>query len=293
MRAQLGGSCRDLIKRVSIVLANYCPHCVPLSLSNAHRMAEDLGVPLLVLDIEIPEQLEAADRLVEEHGDWSEDYLIPQIFVEHADGRVDHLLTGFSEAVSVTEASWKALFSSSHYQSLAQEQTVVSHPHASSHRKSLKEFVKKYLTFQGQCYRHCDNPSSLAHLRSDLKNVIGAYVCPSGYVSRVVYFSVNPDIKLLKAFLHSQVGAEIVTDRDIRPATRHGWELGSDAMAEIGKVSPTGVIKEEYWTVYPKTEDERRRGIFLCSNPEKGRRCSRLFVQDKNSRNRQCPKCKQ
>jgi hypothetical protein len=45
-------------------------------------MAEDLGVSLLSLDIEIPEQLEAADRLVKEHGDWSEDYLIPQVFVD-------------------------------------------------------------------------------------------------------------------------------------------------------------------------------------------------------------------
>lgn len=255
-------------------------------------MAEDLGVPLLSLDIESPEQLEAADRLVEEHGDWSEDYLIPQVFVEYMDGRVDHLLTGFSEAVSVTEASWKALFSSTHYQSLVNGQTAASHPHPASHCKSLKEFVDKYLTFQAQCYRHCDNPSSLVHLRSDSKNVIGAYVCPSGYVSRVVYFSAYPDIKPLKAFLYSQVGEEIAADRDIRPATRHGWELGSDALAEIGKVSPTGVIKEVYWTVYPKTEDEGRRGIFLCSSREQGKRCSRLFVQEKKSRNRQCPKCK-
>ena len=255
-------------------------------------MSRDLGVPLLTLDIEIPEQLEAADRLVEEHGDWSEDYLIPQVFVEHMDGRVDHVLTGFSEAVSVTEGSWKALFSSSYYQSLAHKQPAISHPHSSSHRKSLKEFVEVYLTFEGQCYRHCDSPSSFIDLRSDSDNVIGAYVCPGGYVSRVVYFSVHPDVKQFKSFLISQVGEEIVTDRDIRPATRHGWELGSDAMAEIGEVSPTGVIKEIYWTVYAKTEDERRRGVFVCSHPGKGIGCNRLFVQDKKSRNRLCPKCK-
>ena len=192
----------------------------------------------------------------------------------------------------MTEASWKALFSSRHYQNLAHEQTPVSRPHPSSHQKSLKQFVEKYLTFQGQCYGHCDNPSSLVHLQSDSKNVIGAYVCPSGYVSRVVHFSVYPDIKPFRAFLNSQVGEEIVTDRDIRPATRHGWELGSDALTEIGKVSPTGAVKEVYWTLYPKTEDERRRGIFLCSHPEQGRKCNRLFVQDKKSTNRQCSKCK-
>jgi hypothetical protein len=129
-------------------------------------------------------------------------------------------------------------------------------------------------------------------LRSDSNTVIGAYVCPDGYVSRVVYFSVYPDVKPLKSFLYSQVGEEIVADRDIRPATRHGWELGSDAMAEIGEVSPTGTIKEVYWTVYPETEDERNRGVFVCSYPGKGRGCNRLFVQDKESRNRLCPKCK-
>ncbi|HXX87674.1 MAG TPA: hypothetical protein VEH86_04420 [Candidatus Acidoferrum sp.] len=280
-----------LIKRITIVLAKYCPHCVPFSLHNAHKMAEDFGVPLRVLDIEIPEQLEAADRLVEEHGDWSEDYLIPQVFVEYDDGKIDHLLTGFSEAVSATEASWKALFSSSYYQSLQDEKEGISHSHTFSQGKSLEEFVEKYLKFQGQC-KHCDEPSSLVLLQSDPKNIIGAYVCPNRYVSRVVYFSVNPDIKLLKAFLYSQVGKQIVADRDIRPATRHGWELGSDALAEIGKVSPNGVIKEVYWTVYPKTEDERNMGIFLCSHSEKGSRIGRLFIQDKKSRNTLCPKCK-
>jgi len=68
-------------------------------------MAKDFKVPLRVLDIEIAEQEIVADRLIEEHGDWSEDYLIPQVFVESADGQVTHLLTGFSEAVSVTETS--------------------------------------------------------------------------------------------------------------------------------------------------------------------------------------------
>jgi len=287
------GASEVLIKRVSIVLANYCPHCVPFSLRYANEMAEDLGVSLLSLDIEIPEQLEAADRLVEEHGDWSEDYLIPQVFVEYTDGKVNHVLTGFSEAVSVTEASWKALFSSVYYQSLVHGQTGISHTPSPYPRKPLKKFVEKYLTFQGRCYRHCDQISSFMDLRSDLNNVIGAYVCPDGYVSRVVYFSVYPDVKPLKSFLYSQVGEEIVADRDIRPATRHGWELGGDAMAEIGEVSPTGTIKEVYWTVYPETEDERNRGVFVCSYPGKGRGCNRLFVQDKESGNRLCPKCKQ
>ncbi len=272
-----------LIKRVSIVLAKYCPHCLPFSLSNATRMAEDLKVPLRVLDIEIPDQLKEADRLVEEHGDWSEDYLIPQVFVEYTDGRIEHVLTGFSEAVAATEASWDALFSSSYYQTLMKLATTP---------KPLREFVKKHLTFKGRC-RHCDGTSSFVDLQSDANNVIGAYACPDGCISRVVYFGVNPNIELLKNFLASQVGEEIVTDRDIRPATRHGWELGSAAMAEIRETSPTGVIKETYWTRYPRTEEEKNRGIFICSSLESGKGCGRLFVQDINSKNRLCQKCTQ
>jgi hypothetical protein len=41
-----------MIHRVTIILAEYCPHCVPFSLSNAKKIAHDLNVPLRVLNIE-------------------------------------------------------------------------------------------------------------------------------------------------------------------------------------------------------------------------------------------------
>jgi len=247
-------------------------------------MAEDFGVPLRVLDIEIPEQEEAADRLVEEHGDWSEDYLIPQVFVEYMDGRVDHLLTGFSESVSVTEASWEALFSSSHYRNLIREQDTPEH-------KPLKGFIEKYLRFKGRCRRHCREPTTFVEILSDSDNVVGAYFCQDGYVSKVIYFSVNPDIEWFRDFLVSQVGEEMVNSRDIRPATRHGWELGNEALVEICDVNPNGMIKEVYWTIYPKTEAEKNRGVFLCFDPEERRGCRNLFVQDIKLRNKLCRNC--
>lgn len=274
-----------MINRVSIVLANYCPHCVPFSLRNTKKIAKDFGVPLRVLDIEISEEEIVADRLVEEYGDWSEDYLIPQVFIEYADGQVSHLLTGFSEAVSVTEASWEALFSSSYYKNLLHEQAFMK-------RKSLKDFVNRYLNFEARCRRHCDKFTSLNELWSDSNNMVGAYVCPDGYVSRVIYFSIDPDINWFKKFLTTQVGEEIFTERDLRLATRHGWELESDASTEISNMSPTGVVKEVYWTTYPKTNEERRRGVFLCLDPQKGKGCKRLFVQEVHSSNRLCPKCR-
>lgn len=273
------------IKQVSIVLAKYCPHCVPFSLCNAERMAEDFGVPLRVLDIEIQEQEAAADRLVEEHGDWSEDYLIPQVFVEYDDGQVDHVLTGFSEAVSATEAAWDTLFSSDYYRTRIKERVTTE-------RNPLKEFVETHLSFKGSCRRHCYNPTSLVPVWSDAENLVGAYVCPSAYVSRVIYFSVKPDIDWFRGFLTAQVGEEIVNERDIRPATRHGWELGNNAVTEIGEVSPNSRVQEVYWTIYPRTENAKSRGIFLCSGPEDGRGCHKLFVQDLTSTNTQCPDCR-
>src|SRR2546428_71302 len=44
----------------------------------------------------------AADELVKKHGDWSPDYLIPQVFVEFEDGEVKHVLTGYPEGVEYT-----------------------------------------------------------------------------------------------------------------------------------------------------------------------------------------------
>ena len=99
-------------RRVTIVLAQWCPHCVPLSVRNGERIARKLGVPLRTLDIDRKDQGKEADRLVREYGDRAPDYLIPQVFLEWSDGTVQHLLTGFSEQVARTAAAWRALLGS-------------------------------------------------------------------------------------------------------------------------------------------------------------------------------------
>jgi len=104
-----------MLERITVVLAPWCPHCVPLSLEKSEKMAKELGVELRVLDIDDPEQESVADKLVEEHGDYCEDYLIPQVFFEE-DGNVEHVFTGFSEAVDVTRARWEDFFASNYYQ---------------------------------------------------------------------------------------------------------------------------------------------------------------------------------
>ena len=54
---------------VSIVLATWCPHCVPLSLENIKKMSVDLGIPYRVLDIDHEDQCKIADELVRDYGD--------------------------------------------------------------------------------------------------------------------------------------------------------------------------------------------------------------------------------
>ena len=60
-----------------------CPHCYPLSFDNAWKIAEELNVLLHVLDIDFEDQEKASDDLVCEYGDFNEDYLIPQVFIEY------------------------------------------------------------------------------------------------------------------------------------------------------------------------------------------------------------------
>ena len=108
-------------QRLTIVLAQWCPHCVPLSVENGERLAKRLGVPLRLLDIDKAAEVKIADRMVREHGDLSPDYLIPQVFLEMSNGRVEHLLTGFSESVVRTRRAWGNLLSSARVASLVRE----------------------------------------------------------------------------------------------------------------------------------------------------------------------------
>ena len=92
--------------RLDLVMADWCPHCRPTSTDVAPTLARQLGVPLRELDIDDPAQERIADDLVKEHGDWTPDYLIPQVFLEWSDGRIEHLLTGVPGSVEGTRRRW-------------------------------------------------------------------------------------------------------------------------------------------------------------------------------------------
>jgi len=111
-----------MVDRISVVVAEWCPHCVPLSLEKCSQMAKELGAELRVLDIDDPEQVKVGDSLVKQYGDSSHDYLIPQVFFEE-NGSVQHVFTGFSEAVDVTKARWDDFFASKFYRNKLKQHT--------------------------------------------------------------------------------------------------------------------------------------------------------------------------
>ena len=81
-------------------------------------MSQDLGVPYRILDIDDPENVKIGDDLVKRYGDDATDYLIPQVFLQYPDGKVQHVFTGFSENPEVTRRHWEDMFSSDFYRQL-------------------------------------------------------------------------------------------------------------------------------------------------------------------------------
>jgi thiol-disulfide isomerase/thioredoxin len=100
------------IKAIHVVHATWCPHCHPTTVEPIEKVAGELGIPFLSYDIDIPEQAAKGDELVRKFGDWSEDYLVPQVFVETKDGKVQHLLTGSPESLDSTKRAVNNLLES-------------------------------------------------------------------------------------------------------------------------------------------------------------------------------------
>ncbi len=99
------------LKAIHVVYAEWCPHCVPTTVEPMKKVAADLGVKYVPHDIDTDE-VKAADELVKKYGDWSPDYIIPQVFLEYGDGSIKHVLTGYSEGVAYTKKAVENLLSS-------------------------------------------------------------------------------------------------------------------------------------------------------------------------------------
>ena len=85
------------------------------------KKAVELGVTCNLYDIDDPEASKKADELVEKYGDWSHDYLIPQIFIEDNSGEIAHVFTGYSEDVELTRRGVNNLLNSSLFKGSSQK----------------------------------------------------------------------------------------------------------------------------------------------------------------------------
>ena len=139
------------------------------------------------------------------------------------------------------------------------------------------------LSAKGKCYTHCDDPTTLKIIRRD-PTLVGCYVCPGGYVSRIVAYGREIDLPWFKEFVtQASRGVSDLRDQDIRTATRYSWDLG---LPEGGDQI---VLREAYWTQnYRRTkrEDKARPAVFLCSN------CDSMFVETANAGQALCPSCR-
>lgn len=101
----------DRPKAIHVVYAKWCPHCVPTTVDLLKERADEIGVSFFLHDIDTVD-VEVADDLVRKHGDWTPDYLVPQVFLEYGGGRIEHVLTGDPRGVAYTRRAVDALLAS-------------------------------------------------------------------------------------------------------------------------------------------------------------------------------------
>jgi thiol-disulfide isomerase/thioredoxin len=97
-----------VLRAIHVVYADWCPHCVPTTLEPLERAAKELGVRFVLHDIDT-DDVKIADELVEKYGDWTPDYLIPQVFFEADDGKIEHVMTGDPRGLRFTRQAVEEL----------------------------------------------------------------------------------------------------------------------------------------------------------------------------------------
>ena len=99
-------------KAIHIVYANWCPHCVPTTVDPLRKRASTLGIPCRLYDIDVDSEERIADDLVQKYGDWSPDYLVPQVFFEYEGNGFAHVLTGNPRGIALTKQAVDSLLAS-------------------------------------------------------------------------------------------------------------------------------------------------------------------------------------
>jgi hypothetical protein len=149
----------------------------------------------------------------------------------------------------------------------------------------LGKLVLTILSGSPRCYGHCEGTARLKIIREDDAGLVGCYVCPGGYVSRIVRYSATPDAQWFTSYLKDLLGPQVdIASQDIRVATRYNWDLG------LGGESHKPVLREHYWVQSyrrTKNDDPNRQALFMCSE------CGALFYQAASSRTTVCAHCTQ
>ena len=151
-----------------------------------------------------------------------------------------------------------------------------------SSESGLRKLIEEKLDEPTTCYGHCEQQSRLRFVGDG--ELTGVFVCPSGYVSRIVRYGDEIDVPKFKSFLENAVGSSLdIQSEDIRTATRYSWDFGIESDKER-------ILKEAYWTQnYRRTKsgDPDRSALFLCTN------CNKNFlVQPVTSKPSLCERCR-
>jgi len=169
-----------------------------------------------------------------------------------------------------------------------------------SPQRVIEGFVTRYLAHPGKCWGHCEEHTKFKKIYSDEAKVVGAYVCPGGFVSRIGYYSLFPNLTWFIAFLQGRSVAASFREEDFRVATRHPWELSaprvwirriaslmraSDMAATVTASHAPYLMKTIYWSP-PHGSEKELKGVFIC------KQCESFFLQPKTSRTTICSRCR-
>lgn len=113
----------ERLKALHVVYADWCPHCVPTTVGPMQGAAEALGVPCVLHDIDT-DDVKVADEMVSKYGDWSPDYLVPQVFLEFENGEYRHVLTGVPGGVVFTRRAVENFLASDLFKALKPPEPV-------------------------------------------------------------------------------------------------------------------------------------------------------------------------
>lgn len=146
----------------------------------------------------------------------------------------------------------------------------------------IRTLIEEKFSEPTPCNGHCQQQSKMKFLTGD-KDLLFCFVCPAGYISRVIAYGEEVNVRTFKEYLSKLLSGTLsLEDEDIRVATRYIWDLGV-------KSSKDRVFRAAYWTQNyrrTKSDDPDRISLFLCSN------CNSPFLQPFTSMATLCQNCR-